>query len=58
MWNISVRRIAESESGLLMEKGKVLEFNTEEEARIFAKDHVEGKMRYLASWEVVPQKRN
>jgi len=52
MFNISVRRATEEDYGLVSKNGKVLEFNTEDEARQWAKDNIEGKSMWVVSWFV------
>ena len=52
MYKISVRRATETDYGLVAKDGKVLEFTTEEEARQYAKDNIEGKSRWIVSWFV------
>lgn len=52
MYNISVRRATEDGYGLVAKNGKALEFSTEEEARQWAKDNIEGKSMWIVSWYV------
>lgn len=52
MYNISVRRATESDYGLVAKGGKVLEFNTEEEARQWGRENIEGKSMWIVSWYV------
>ncbi len=52
MFNISVRRATETDYGLVSKNGKVLEFKTEEEARQWGKDNIEGKSIWIVSWFV------
>lgn len=49
---IEVRRLAEYGYGLVMQKGKVKQFPSEEQARTFGKENIE-KSRYIASWEAI-----
>ena len=51
-FKIKVRRATESDYGYLSEKGKVLEFSSEQEARDFAKENIEGKSKWVVSWFV------
>ena len=52
MYNISVRRATETDYGLVSKGGKILEFTTEDEARQWAKDNIEGKSMCIVSWFV------
>lgn len=52
MYNIKVRRACEEDYGLVSKYGKVLEFNTEDEARQWAKSNIEGKSFYIVSWYI------
>jgi len=52
MYNISVRRATETDYGLVSKNDKVLEFTTEEEARQWGKDNIEGKPMWIVSWFV------
>lgn len=49
---IEARYAAQSSTGLITQKGKVLEWNTEQEARDFGKAEIE-KSRFVASWEAI-----
>lgn len=49
---IEVRQVAESTTGLVMQKGQVLKFESEDLARDFGKKEIE-KSRYIASWEAI-----
>jgi hypothetical protein len=52
MYNISVRRATETDYGLVSKNGKVLDFLTEEEARQWGQDNIEGKSMWIVSWFV------
>jgi hypothetical protein len=52
MYNISVRRATETDYALVSKNGKVLEFTSEEEARQWGKDNIEGKSMFVVSWFV------
>jgi hypothetical protein len=52
MYTISVRRATETDYGLVSKDGKVLEFATEDEARQWGKDNIEGKSKWIVSWFV------
>lgn len=52
MYNILVRKATETDYGLVSKDGKALEFATENEARHWAKDNIEGKSKYIVSWFV------
>jgi len=52
MYNISVRRATETDYGLVSKNGKLLEFNTEDEARLWGKENIEGKSMWIVSWFV------
>ena len=54
MFNIKVRRATEDDYGLISQGGKVLEFKTEDEARNWGKENIEGKSRWVVSWMVCP----
>jgi hypothetical protein len=54
MFNIKVRRAAESDYGLVSKGGKILAFATEEAARQWGKDNIEGKSMWVVSWYVCP----
>jgi len=49
---IEIRRIAESDSGLVSKGGKLLIFDDIESARDFGKTNIEGSM-FVASWEAI-----
>lgn len=53
-YTIEARRAGESEYGTICEGGAQLEFETEDEARTFARDNIEGKSRFIVSWCVTP----
>lgn len=53
MYNIEIKRCGDDNYGLLSKDGKVLEFKTEEEARIFGRENVEGKSKFTIGWGVV-----
>lgn len=52
MYTISIRRAAESDYGLVSKGGEVLKFNTEEEARLWGRQNIEGKSMWIVSWFV------
>lgn len=54
MFNIKVRRATEDDFGLVSKNGKALEFATEEEARDWAKENIEGKSMWVVSWYICP----
>jgi hypothetical protein len=54
-YNIYVRRATETEHGLVSKGGKVLEFDTEDEARQWGRDNIEGKSMWIVSWFVGPK---
>lgn len=54
MFNIKVRRATETDYGLVLKDGKVLEFSTEEEARSWGRENIEGKSMWVVSWYVCP----
>lgn len=52
MYVIEARYVADSQRGLVSQKGIVLKFISEEKAREFGKENIE-KSRYVASWEAI-----
>ncbi len=54
MFNIKVRRATETDYGLISQGGKVLEFNSEDEARQWGKENIEDKSNWIVSWFVCP----
>lgn len=53
MYCIEVRRATEADYGLLSEKGKVLEFNTENEARSYYLENIKNKSTFIISLRIV-----
>ena len=49
---IEVRQVAQSSHALISKGQKTLVFNSEEDARKFGKENIEGA-RYIASWEAI-----
>jgi hypothetical protein len=49
---IEVRCVGESDTGLIVKKGKLVTFPTEEAARAFGRSELE-KSRYIASWQPI-----
>ena len=56
MYNIEVRRATESEYSLIAKNGKPLEFETEDKARDYGRENIEGKNMFIVSWGVVKKK--
>jgi hypothetical protein len=52
MYIINIRRAGEDGYGHVAKNGKVLEFSTEEEARQWGKENIEGKSKFVVSWFV------
>jgi hypothetical protein len=52
MYKIYVRRAGEDGYGIVSKHGKELEFSTEEEAKTWAKENIEGKSKFVVSWYV------
>ena len=52
MFVIEVRRIAESDFGLVSKGNKAIQFETFDKARAFGKKNIEDS-KYIASWEAI-----
>lgn len=50
MYNIYVRRATEVDYGVLAKNGKALEFLTEDDARKYGRENIEGKSMFIVSW--------